>query len=236
MVETTRYPLPGHVRIRLNSRSGAVDVVCEARSDLEVEDAVGRRISVELVEQQVTVSGRGSSRLAIRCPAGTDLVIGSLSGSIEVRGRAGSVVVSSASGGISLDEALSADLRTMSGRIAIRSVTGQLRAKSASGSASADHAGRADIATVSGSVNLVDVKGEIRVHSVSGDVEVAGAGRDPVTVKTMSGGVTIRLPKEARPNPRFRHMSGHPRCDLVTGTDCEVAVSTMSGRVEVVAR
>ena len=74
--------------VRIASTSGAIRVIAEERSDVEVPDSVEYS-----VEESTTTVNAGSRRVTVRVPEGTNLVIGSASGRVEVVGRVGSVAV-----------------------------------------------------------------------------------------------------------------------------------------------
>jgi len=229
-----KVPLPGHSRLRLNSRSARVTVVAEDRADLLIESGIGSPSDVEDDGNGHFIIQGGSKSLELRCPAGTDLVIGTLSGNVEVTGRAGAVLVGSASGSISVERALTADLRSLSGNVTVGACDGRCRVSTKSGRASVGRTGQTEVSTMSGSVSVASATGDVRVKSASGRVEVGSDGRNDVAVSTMSGSVTVRLPDGVRPAARLRSLSGRPRCDCPAGDDCQVAVSTMSGKIEVV--
>jgi DUF4097 and DUF4098 domain-containing protein YvlB len=230
-------PLDGHSRIRVNgTRSGKVYVTAEPRSDLLVEAGVRHEGHVKQEGRaQLTVgASNGSGELRLRVPEGTDLVLGTLSGAVRVSGRAGATVVSTASGDISVEQALTADLRSISGKIDVGICAGRCRLASASGKLQASRTGQAEVSTVSGNVDLKMADGEVKVRTTSGKVDVCSAGAHDVLVHTISGSVKVRVPEDVRPEARIRSFSGKPRIDVEQGSDCSVAVSTFSGKVEVV--
>jgi DUF4097 and DUF4098 domain-containing protein YvlB len=236
-------PLHGAARLRISNRSGRVLVVCEERTDILVERGVDSPAGVDSeAPGQYRMAGDhgGSSTIELRCPAGTDLVIGTLSGRVEVKGRAGAVVISTASGSIDVERALAVDLRSLSGDIAIGSCLGNCRLHTKSGKVHVAASGRAEVSTISGRVTLAHecddtpCSDELKVRTASGGVEVDAMGPHNMSINTLSGSVTVRLPQEVHPSAKIRSLSGRPRIAVDPGTDCEVAVSTMSGRVELV--
>jgi hypothetical protein len=50
----------------------------------------------------------------------------------------------------------------------------------------------------------------------------------------MSGAVRVAVPPNARPATRLRSLSGRPRSEPEPGNDFEIAVQSLSGRIEVV--
>lgn len=235
--EPVRVALQGHVQLRITNGSGAVLVVAELRSDLLVERGLAAESDVSHPQPgQVALKGRarGSSAIELRCPAGTDLVIGTLSGRVEVRGRAGAVLVGTTAGHIAVEEALTADLRTVSGSVSLGACSGRCRVATKSGRTSVGSAAEAEISSISGPVTVA-TGGDVRVRTTSGRVEVGAGSESEVAVQTLSGSVRVRLPSGTRPEARLRSLSSEPRCDCPPGDDCTVAVSSMSGKIEVVA-
>src|SRR5262245_41076333 len=70
------------------------------------------------------VHSKASGSLVLACPVGTDLVIGTQSGSVTCTGEFGSVMVSGLSGTIAIGTCRSAEVRTMSGSIEVGRVSG----------------------------------------------------------------------------------------------------------------
>ena len=65
-------------------------------------------------------------------------------------------------------------------------------------------------------------------------MELGTQGKGDVAVQTLSGSVRVEVPPDVRPSARLRSLSGRPRCDCELGNDCEIAVQSLSGRIEVV--
>ena len=227
-------PLAGHARLRLNSRSGKITVWCEARPDLSIERGASSRDDVVEEDGQLVLTNRSGS-IEVRCPEGTDLTLGTVSGHIDVHGRAGAVVASATSGSIRIARALTADLRSVSGSVKLGDSAGGCRLHTVSGGAAVERTLQADVGTISGSVHVGAAGGKVRVKTASGRVEVGATGPHDVEVHTMSGSVSIRLPRGVSPATKFKSLSGRFRTDCPEGHDCQVVIRTVSGRAEVVA-
>jgi len=228
---TVTIPRGGRVRLRINSRSGRILVTAEERGDIVVERGDARVSTGD--DGQVLLEAHGA--VEVRCPEGTDILCGAISSRVEVRGRAGSVSVSTASGHIEVEEAFAADLRSISGSIEIkRCGEGGCRMSSKSGRLSAERTMKAELSTVSGRMEIAEAAGPIRLKTVSGNIEARLSGAFDASASTISGGVTLTYPAAVHPRTRFRTMSGRQRLDLAPGQDCEVNVSTLSGKLEVV--
>lgn len=220
--------------LRIDSRSGRVNIFAEARPDI--------LLASESTTYEATLDGalavssiRGSSTITVRCPMGTNLVVGTTSGTITVTGRAGDLRATSASGSVVVDSARSADLRSESGKVSISRCEAGCRVLTASGSVAVGSAGSVEVATGSGKVDIADAAGKARVRTASGRVDLSATGEGDIAVETMSGGVTVRLPAGLRPTANLYGASGRTSCELGEGSDCKVAVRSMNGKIEVVS-
>lgn len=231
---TRRFELGVAVTLRLQSRSGRVEVTAEPRDDVEAE---GEHLE-SLVDEGGAVlrvrNGNGSKPLLVRCPVGTDVVVGTQSGHVRLAGDFGSVSVTTMSGKIELDSADEADLRSVSADVSIDTCRGRCRMNTASGTATAGHVGSLAAGTVSGSIRVEHVDGAFKARSVSGSIQAATDGEGAIMVKTVSGKVHIQLPRGIEPRTRFKSFSGRVRCDCPEGSDLLVEAMTVSGAIEVV--
>jgi DUF4097 and DUF4098 domain-containing protein YvlB len=232
MSEGATTPLLNEIRIA--SGSGSIRVVAEARADVDA----GSSGLVKLEDGVTNVVGhRNSSNLTVRCPEGSDVVIGTRSGSIELAGRFGAVRAQTMSGKIEIrDAATSADIRTMSGALHVAHCTGLCRAKTKSGHAHIESAGAVDVAVGSGRIEVDHVHGSVRARTISGSITVVADGTDGIEAETMSGSIIIELPEDCRPHVRAKGLSRSADIALPAGDDIEVVARTLSGRITVRAR
>jgi DUF4097 and DUF4098 domain-containing protein YvlB len=223
-------PSDARVRLRVSTTSGRVDVIAEDSAGVVVE----RGIHVSGTDDRVVEirPSQASSAVAVRCPTGTDVMVGTASGAVELRGQLGSVSVTSVSGRIRVAAATEADLRTTSGKIEIDECTGHCRASTKSGAVRVGVANALDIATVSGTVRIGRVAGTVDLRTVSGTVVLFANGGGPIGARTLSGSITIRLPPGVRPHVAASDARWvHCRCEQ--GDDVTIEVASMSGRVEI---
>jgi DUF4097 and DUF4098 domain-containing protein YvlB len=231
--ERASFDLPVAVTLHLQSRSGKVHVVAEPRDDVEVE---GSRIDAREEDGGATLrirAGHGTSLLRVRCPAGTDIAVGTHSGSIKMEGEFGKVSVTSMSGSIELDRADETDLRTMSGSVTVAACAGVCRMSSMSGKVIGGRLDSAYAQSKSGSIHLEHVDGGVKARTVSGSIVVSAGGEGPIAVKTVSGSVRIELPHGTEPRVHFR-THGRKRCGFPDGDDVLVEAMSLSGSIEVV--
>ena len=240
-----QYDLPPDGRIRVLSASGSVTVIAEERPDVDVEP--GQR-GVELKEggrgrhrhrhgilghlrshehdegerqhRPVLEVKTKSGSVEVRCPIGTDVSVGAISGNVKLLGTFGSVKVSAVSGGIEIDN-----------------ITGDLDARCVSGSISvARCAGRCDVSSKSGRVRVERVEGPTHASTISGGVEIGAAGSDEVELKMVSGGAKVTILGEKQPRVRFNSHRGKMHCDCKQGSDFDLKVRSISGSLEIKGR
>jgi hypothetical protein len=219
------------VQLRISAVAGAVTVIAEPRDDVLVD----RGGTAQTGDDQVVEirARRPADAVEVRCPSGSDVIVGTRSGRVELRGQLGTVGVTSQSGSIRAAAVADADLRTVSGRVELTECDGRCRVSTTSGRITVGSAGDAEISTVSGSIGLDLVSGAAQVRSVSGTVAIGSAGRDGLQVRTVSGRITIRLPAGVRPELRYAGW-GKVRSDFAPGADLLVDVANVSGSVRLV--
>ena len=227
VVPPTTHP-PG--RLRISATSGRVTVVAESRADVVVDRG---GVAEAAADGAVEIRAGRSSSVEVRCPTGADVIVGTRSGRVELRGRFGALGVTSQSGSIRAGAAATADLRTVAGSVELERCDGLCRVSTTSGRITVGAAGDAEISTVSGSVNVEDASGTVQVRSVSGKVGIVSAARGAVRVGAVSGSITISLPEGVRPMMRFSGR-GKVRSSFEPGDDVLVDVSIVSGSVRLV--
>ncbi|OGO51100.1 MAG: hypothetical protein A2148_07015 [Chloroflexi bacterium RBG_16_68_14] len=230
-------PMPGHAELRLTTRAGRVAVTAEERPDVLIESdgPLEDRVEADATGRiSVRSPWGGSARLDVRCPAGTDLVVGTVAGKVELRGQLGTVRVTTVSGSVEIDRAEEVDVRTVAGNIEVARSAGRCRLQTTSGRATCGSAGDAEMSTMSGQIRLDGATGSVRAHSASGKVEVGIRGQGDVAVQTMSGSVRVEVPQGLRPAMRLKSLVGRPRCECEEGDDCRITVQSLSGKIEVV--
>lgn len=210
-----RYPLQPQASLKVATASGGVTVIAEDRDDLEV-DPPERRVEFKHDGRHAEIKARSGS-ITVRCPLGTDVSVGVISGHVSLSGEFGSVKVAAVSGSIEIDSAR--------GDVDVRSVSGHLSVETCGG--------RCQLNTKSGHIRIGHVEKSARVSTLSGSVEVGTAGNDDVEVKTVSGRVTVHVAEGKHPRARLRSLSGRIRCDCPQGFDFDIKASTISGSIEV---
>src|SRR5262245_29374742 len=173
-MDTQHFVLPVAVTLRIQSRSGNVEVIAEPREDVYVEgDGFDSRPEDGGAALAIRAGRGGSKALAVRCPVGTDVIIGTHSGGIKTIGELGIVSVTTMSGRIELESADEADLRTNSSGIRIGTIRGRSRLNTLSGRIEADRLGACACGTMSGSIRIGKVAGPLKARTVSGSIEAS---------------------------------------------------------------
>lgn len=212
--------------VRVTARSGRVKIVARPITEVEV---VGDRATVRREGSRTTVD-TGSNRVEVRIPEGADVVVGTTAGRVEIEGVVGDAAIVTESGRVWLADAADVDVRTTSGRVEVGRSRGHARIRSKSGRVTIDAAGTADVATKSGRVELRSVTGSTVAHCVSGRIDVVLAAAADVEAETVSGRITIRVPRSATPELVEGPRPDGPRS---AGCDCTIVTRSVSGRVQV---
>ena len=227
-----RFATPNPPRVRIEFRSGSIDVRTEDVGETTVElrgrrdnDAATRLIAETTVAQRgdeivILVPKRaggifGRSHdldLTITAPALTALAIDSGAADITARGDFGTATVQTGSGDVTIGHIADA--------IKIRSGSGDIRVDRIDGDA--------HITTGSADIQLGEVGGAGSVTTGSGDISVGSAGAE-LDVKTGSGDVSIDSVRHGE--IKARTASGDVRAGVCAGTAAWLDVRTISGRV-----
>ena len=218
------------MKVRVESKSGSVNVTAEDGANLAVSGA-----NIEMKEDGSALVRSGSHSVDIRCAPGTDIVIGTNSGSVHASGALGTIHAASKSGSIAIEGASAVDARTHSGSVHVGHCTGPCRVVVTSGKIRLGQVGRADIHTVSGTIT-VDVAHAGEVKTVSGHVRVGTSATDSLKIRSVSGTVEVAVPVGRMPVTKLKSVSGkiHNECD--DGDDGELDIKTVSGTIRVECR
>ncbi len=241
---TVRFPVADSessaARISVTSRSGRVEVFAEDRADLEVEGAARAGSERDDAGEQVVVEST-HEHVVVRCPQGTEVSVGTLSGRVVMTGELGSVRITTSSGRVDVGATTSLDVRTRSGRIGAGPCRGVIRARSTSGRVIVESADQCDVTTTSGTIVVGPVH-EATVRSTSGRVELALERGGSVAARTVSGRVEVTVVAGVEPELRLRSISGRitfpPESETVAASDRvgTIGVDTISGRIKVTHR
>ncbi len=214
-------------RITVRSRSGSIVVRASASSPVE---ATGARVQRD-GDGAFVVEGN-ADRVRVECPEGSDLILGTASGRVELEGRFGDVRITGSSGSVHVEHARTLDVRVRSGGVEIGTCDEACHVVVVSGRIRIDRAGPVDATGVSGSITAGAIAGG-RLHTTSGRVRVGLDRAADLEVRAISSTVEIDVPRDVRPDVRASTVSGRVRSDVVHGDDCVISVHTVSGGIKV---
>ena len=221
------------MRLHVSTRSGHVRIVARPGGGLDVK---GGRVEHE-ADGVVRIVGAklGSHGVEVGCPIGTDVIVGTESGTVEARGALRDVRATTRSGRIEIEHARDVDIRTWSGTIEVDECTRSCRVVTKSSRIRLRRVAHLDCSTMSGRIEVDDVQ-DAFVRTMSGRVAV-GTGHDGrIEVRTLSGTVDVEVPRGRRPATHLKSLSGRVRCECEPGDDGEVHVATTSGTIRVSCR
>lgn len=162
---------------------------------------------------------RGSYRIRLEVPAGTDVNTAVASGNVDVRGPVGDFSARSASGDVDLTYAGGrTEIKVASGDVTVKQVDGDARVVSASGDVKIkDASGDCSVVTASGDIDVGTVSGGLNVKTASGGVLVKRFDGDALIAKSVSGRLDLRITPGRRVDLDIRTLSG--KVDLPSPSD-----------------
>ena len=150
-----------------------------------------------------------AARIVVDVPTGTDVNVKGASVDISARGALGALRVRSASGDVSADDVVRADVSLASGDTRIELVRDDASLNTTSGDVHVHTVGgRLDVTLVSGDLQATLVGGDADVQSASGDVTIRRCDGSSVAVRTVSGDIRLGLPTGIRVEPEISTLSG----------------------------
>lgn len=224
------FDTTGPLRVTVENPCGAVDVathdapraevdVQPMRNDDATREAVEKtrveltqngELRVEVPKRHGVFFGREPEiRITLRVPHDSSLAFHTASADVTATGTLDEVRGKTASGDVKV-----ADAET----VRVESASGDLRADGVRGDA--------DLSTASGDVRIGHVGGRLVARAVSGDVHVASA-ESGATASAVSG--DIDLDRVARGDVSIRSVSGDVSVGIAEGTRVRVDVTTVTG-------
>ncbi|MCU1503259.1 MAG: hypothetical protein JWM12_2613 [Ilumatobacteraceae bacterium] len=210
----------GLARVDVDIAVGTVQLVAGDAGSIAVtlDAAAPDNFEIAHIGDTVTVRPRsgwlsrgGRAQVVVEVPVGTDAVVGTASGDVTSRVELGAVRVRTASGDVQIDRARRVEAHSASGDLRVgEAVEAQL--STASGDVRVGNvSSRLGASSASGDVDVVRVAGGVEAATTSGDVRLQRCDADDITIKTVSGDVTIGLPSGIRVEPEISTLSGTTR-------------------------
>lgn len=207
--------LSGRVTVTGGSGNQARVHAFTDRGDLQFDAEPGRlRLQVD-----PSRGGRGSATFDLTVPAGTRVIVNSISAPVSVRGAKGEVDINVVSASVIVDDAArKVKASSVSGNVDVSRVTGDVRASSVSGHVDVnDVTGDLETETVSGRITMNSAKSRfVRAGTVSGRISYSGtfAPDGSYEFKSHSGGVLLVLPSDIGAQLRIETFSGSVDSDF----------------------
>jgi hypothetical protein len=254
--EPTKIDFDGVVALKANIVAGTVSVLpASDRPTLHVSEISGHPLEVTHAAGMLTITQKGSgvegvlrwlqntrgrTAITVTVPEGCPVTLNLVTANAIVTGMSGRVSVKTASGDVTLDGVTgSIDANTATGAIEAQGLGGSMNFNSVSG----------DLALARGSVE------RLRAQSVSGRITTDVDLRDAagVQIRTVSGEVTMRLPKSTSAKVALLSVGGRidaafdglgreerPMGKSVTGTlgggAASLNVNSVSGAITLLSR
>lgn len=197
----------GGVRL-VRGEAGKVDVDVRGRdADSLVIEQVGGLVSVD---QEQGRFRRGALQVVFSTPPGATVSASLASADLDVEVPVEELTVSAASGDIRVGEVRrELTVKTASGDVEVESLLGKGRMNAASGDIEIRRLdGDSTINTASGDIEVGEAQADLNLRSVSGDIDIARyVGADLIT-STVSGDVTVRVPRGRSVDVDLRSLSG----------------------------
>ena len=215
------FPVSGKALLKLSNIAGSVtlqpgdDGLIMVSATKHLETGSGSRTEIQMEQD-----GSGQVTVATRHPEGL-LGILSLSRPCEVDylvrlPRACEVKVSGVSSRIQAAELEGQlDLSTVSGEISIHSLSGSLA-----------------VSSVSGNIQGAGINGGLHLKTVSGDVRLSQAELSRLEASTVSGSIQLQSSLGQGPY-RFNSVSGDVSMELPKGAACRVELRSVSGDLQI---
>lgn len=221
------------------------DAADQALADGATAELSGRKLSVLASPgglRRVLGTARGSVRVEIGLPAGSELEVQTDSADVEVRVALGGLDVDSGSGSVRAEDVTgSVRIQSGSGAVELGRVEGPLVLNTGSGRLEVAHAaGSVRSDSSSGEVVLGVTEGDVKVKSGSGGLRIGAARGGRITASTSSGPLAVGVADGVGVVQKLRTASGAYRGDLVEGAPAAAGgrelvldISSASGDIEV---
>jgi DUF4097 and DUF4098 domain-containing protein YvlB len=230
----------GETEVTLEATSSAAEEMVE-RATVDCRPSSGGhtvRVRIPHLHGMKFVRRNGIT-VRVIMPTGSDVEVATASADVEISGLVGKADLKTASGDVVADD-VSGDFvaKSASGNITVGTVAGELRMHSTSGDVRAvGVAGRASVSTTSGDievgsairgaevrstsgdVRLGDVEGDASVVGVSGSVQVLSCSSGRLHVRSVSGDISVGIPRGVSLSVDAGSLSGSVRSDIPLGDE-----------------
>jgi DUF4097 and DUF4098 domain-containing protein YvlB len=194
---TVRTGAPGDVRVTIEGADADDVVVTQLGDTISIGHDSRWRIRSRAV------------RVAVEAPSGSGVDLATATADVRLSGPLGTVRIKTASGDVSVDRADRLEISTASGDCRIGEVDDDARVNAVAGDCSGRAVGgRFSASTASGDIRIGRVAGDIDVATTSGDIRIERCDGDDISVRSVSGDVTVGLPSGIRVDADLSTLSG----------------------------
>jgi DUF4097 and DUF4098 domain-containing protein YvlB len=218
----------GEVRVTTTDAVRAEVDVTAMRNDDASREAAERthvgyregRLTVEVPRRNGSFFGREPQvRVEVRVPHDSALAFTTASADVRGEGRFTEVRGKTASGDVTVADAVDVRIESASGDLRIDEVRGAGGLKSASGDIRLGHvSGSLDASVVSGDLQVAAVDNGAHVQAVSGDIDLTAVAQGDVEVRTVSGDVSVGVRQGARVRVDVSTVSGDLKSEVELDT------------------
>lgn len=224
-IQATKY---ARGRTEEEARENARQIGIDVRQDKHI---LRIDTNIPFLGHAQTRGGRVDYEISV--PQRFNLKLRSMSGDVKAKGAHGNVKIDTKSGDVGVQEIQGdVEVACLSGDVIMENIKGNSTVKSLSGDVAGKdiaggntkfnlHSGDVDLtrlqgnlilASLSGDVHLVDMDcGKVEVDSKSGDIDIAGGVKPEgdYLLKTLSGNLKIRIPRDASVQIEALSRTGH---------------------------
>jgi hypothetical protein len=235
------------LEVRLQSGRLTIEVGPPGRIDIELVGSDSDDVVITGTGDMVTVANvpgfaRWGKSVTVRAivPKGCALGVGGAALDVAARGVLGRTLVALASGDLDMEAVAALDAKSASGDISVESCAGRCRVTSASGDL---RLGRIDedltASTASGDVRADRVGGTAEVRTASGAVSLNECCGPVISVKSLSGDISVGIPGGRRVEADMTTLSGSVHLPEKRGAGAvanqvvRLQVRSVSGDIEV---
>jgi DUF4097 and DUF4098 domain-containing protein YvlB len=221
MKRREEFAVDERVRLDIEVRSGDVSVRTGAvgQAVVEVNGDGADDYEISQLGDSIVVRPTGrwtlrsrSVQVSAQVPRRADVDVTSGSADVMLNGELGACRIRTASGDARVDASSRLDVSTASGDVRVGSASVDLMCATASGDVDVDTASaQVSVTTASGDVRAASLSGGVHIGTASGSVRIDRYEGNDLSVKCVSGDITVGLPSGIRVEPDIATMSGRTR-------------------------
>jgi DUF4097 and DUF4098 domain-containing protein YvlB len=217
-VRHEHFVVTGTAHLDIRTASGEITVrtgvVGEVRVTIEGADA--EDFVVSQLGDTITIGHDSrwrirsrSVRVAIETPPGSGVDLATATADVRLTGALGAARIKTATGDVSVDRADRLEISTASGDCRIGEIDDDARVNAVAGTCSGRGVGgRFSASTASGDIRIARVGGDVDVATTSGDIRIERCDGDDISIRSVSGDVSVGLPTGVRVDADLSTLSG----------------------------